>query len=119
MLTEGANLFKRAVFMRIYTCKALGLELSPSKDDVFWWRPLLERMEAYVKHEGLDSSGMASLRAFTDIWDEQVRRLAAGEGGSMFSSSNVRAMTCFLADYESWLRTHFPNAFAPHGSSSN
>jgi hypothetical protein len=119
MVTEGANLLKRVVSMRIYTCKALGLEESPSKDDVFLWRPLLERMEAYVKHEGLDSSGIAALRAFTEIWDEQVRQLAAGKGGPTRSSSQIRAMTQFLADYESWLRANCPNAFAPHDSSSN
>jgi len=40
MLTEGASLFKRAGMMMVYTRKALGLERSPTQDEVLWWRPV-------------------------------------------------------------------------------
>ena len=119
MLTEGASLFKRATFMMLYTRKALGLEQSPAKDEVLWWRPLLERMETLAKHRRLEQSGIAALRSFTDVWDERVRQLAAGEDRPAFSSGQIRGMTQSLADYEPWLRTHFPNAFIPHDPSSN
>ena len=119
MLTEGARLFKQAAMMMVYTRKALGLEQSPTKDQVLWWRPLLERMETLAKHRRLEQSGVVALRAFADVWDERVRQAAAGEVGSVFSSAQIRAMAQSLADYEPWLRTHFPNAFTPHDPSSN
>ena len=119
MLTEGVSLFKRATMMMLYTRKALGLEQSPTKDEVLWWRPLMERMETLAKHRRLEQSGIAALRSFTDVWDERVRQLAAGEDRPAFSPAQIKAMTQSLADYEPWLRTHFPNAFIPHDPSSN
>jgi hypothetical protein len=119
MLTEGASLFKRATFMMLYTRKALGLERSPSKDEILWWRPLLEQIDTLAKHRRLERSGIAALRTFTEIWDESVRQLAAGAKRRAFSSAQIKAMAQSLADYEPWLRTNFPDAFLPPDPSSN
>jgi hypothetical protein len=119
MLTEGARLFKRVAMMMVYTRKALGLEQSPIKDQVLCWRPLLEGMETLAKHRRMEQSGIVALRAFANVWDERVRQVAAGEVGAVFSSAHIRAMAQSLADYEPWLRTHFPNAFTPHDPLSN
>jgi hypothetical protein len=119
MLTEGASLFKRAAMMMVYTRKALGLKQSPSKNEVLCWRPLLQQIETLAKHRRLEQSGITALRAFTEDWDERVRELAVGEDQPGFSPAQIRAMAQSLADYEPWLRTHFPNAFLPDDSSAN
>jgi hypothetical protein len=118
---ELASLIKRQTFVMLYTLGALGLSLeqSPTKDGVRRWRPLLDQMETLAKHRRLEQSGIAALRSFTDIWDERVRQLMAGAEHSAPSSPQIRAMTQSLADYEQWLRTHFPNAFKPHDPSAN
>lgn len=114
-----AGLIMRETFMRLYTREALGLEQPPTKGEVSWWRPLLEQMGTLAKYRRLEQSGIAALRLFTDIWDEQVRQLVTGVDHSAPSSAQIRAMSQSLAEYEQWLRTHFPNAFIPHDPSSN
>jgi hypothetical protein len=119
MLTEGASLFKHAAMMMVYTRKVLGLQRAPAKDEVLWWVPLLDSMEALAKQRRLEKSGVVALRSFTEIWDERVRHMAAGGGRPAFSSAQIRAMAQSLADYEPWLRMHFPTAFLPDDPSSN
>jgi hypothetical protein len=119
MLTELASLIKRETFMMLYTCEALGLEQSPTKDEVRWWRPLLEQIETLAKHRRLEQSGIAALRSFTDVWDERLRQLVTGADHPAPSPDQIRAMAQSLALYEQWLRTHFPNAFRPHDPSAN
>ena len=119
MLTEGASLFKHAAMMMVYTRKVLGLRGALAKDEVLWWTPLLERIESLAKHRRMAESGVVALKSFTEIWDERVRQMAAGEERTGFSSAKIRAMAESLARYEPWLRTHFPNAFLPDDPSSN
>jgi hypothetical protein len=119
MLTEFASLIKRQTFAMLYTRRALGLEQLPTKSEVGWWRPLLEQIETLAKHRRIEQSGVAALRSFADIWDERLRQLVAGADRPAPSLAQVRGMTQSLAEYEQWLRTHFPNAFIPHDPSAN
>ena len=119
MLTEGATLFKQAAMMMVHTRKVLGLKGAPARDEVLWWRPLLQRMEDLAGHRRMEASGVVALRSFAEIWDERVRQMAAVEERPGFSSAQIIAMAPSLACYETWLRAHFPTAFLPDGPSSN
>lgn len=116
---ELSSLIVRETLVMLYTRAALAMKESPTKGEVRWWRPLLEQMEALARHRRLEQSGIAALRSFTDIWDERVRQLVAGADNSAPSSAQIRAMTQSLAEYEQWLRTHFPHAFIPPDPSAN
>src|SRR5205807_8293815 len=102
MLTEGARLFKRVAFMMIYTRKALGLGQPLAKDEGLWWGPLLQQIESLTRHRRLETSGIAALRSFTDIWDERMRQVTTGEDRPVFSPAQITAMTESLAKYEPW-----------------
>ena len=105
--------------LMVDTRKALALDKSPTKDEVLRWRPLLDALELKARHRRLERSGIDALRSFTEVWDERVRQTAARENKPAFSLAQIRAMTASLAEYESWLRAHFPDAFSRGDPSSN
>ena len=123
MLSEGAEFFKRAAIMMLYTRQTLGLPGRPTKKDGLRWQTLLAGMEALTKHRRLNPSGINALRSFTEIWDGRLRQLeesgGSPKGEPIYSASQIRVMSQLLADYEPWLRNNFPDAFSPPDHSKN
>lgn len=105
---EMKSLVRQASFAMIHTRDILGLDRAPTKDEVVWWRPLLDAMAARARHQRLEMSGISALRSFTQIWDERMRQMAAREDRRPFSLEQIRTMAASLTQYEAWLLTNFP-----------
>ena len=114
------SLFKYLqVLMFLTRYKVLRLHPRKPGKDNYLWQPLLERMEELVEKKGLEKSGIIALRAVTEIWDERMRQIQAGEKQPPFSATQRKAMADALGEYEAWLRENFPEAFVPVNPSLN
>ncbi len=116
---EMKSLVRQASIVMVHTREILGLDRPPTKDEVVWWRPLLDTMASRARHQRLELSGISALRSFTQIWDERMRQMAARENRGPFCLDEIRAMTASMTEYEAWLRRHFPGAFSRADDSSS
>jgi hypothetical protein len=113
------GLVRQASMARIYTRRVLGWDQLPTKEEVVWWRPLLETIRSRARHQRLEMSGISALESFTRIWDERMSEMVARENRGPWSLEQIKAMVVAVTEYEYWLRTHFPEDFARADQTSN